>query len=559
MKSNIVGDIQSQRDCVLQPKVASGELPWVFGWISGSTLKGLWPRAFAVETQGGSATTLSGLDMFLGYPRVASPSFVKSTTEGRQPWALWRNPFGILRLRRFPQICVFFAWIVLCSDLRAETLATARTTEPTIEFTTNVIDLPTVLRLAKAQNLDIQIAGERLNEAKANRDSATWGFFPWISPGAGFRRHEGRIQAVEGTVFDVDKQSYNVGGTITAQLDLGDAVYKSLAAKQLFKAAGQELKTQQQESASAAAQSYFELAKAKGLIGVLREALKVSEDYQKQIHEAVGVGVAFKGDELRVQTQTERIQISLRQALEQHRLAAARLAQTLHLDPSVDLTTEESELVPLALIDRQADLDRLVRQALRERPELKQSDSLIAAAREANTGAVYGPLIPTVSAQVFGGGLGGGPGNSTGNFGSSEDYYVGVGWRIGPGGLFDFTRQGATKARLESSKLSRAKLKDQIVGQVVESHARWRSLADQIDATKQNLATADETLRLSRERKELGVGIVLEDIQAQQELTRARGDYLTAVAEFDKAEYALARAVGDLSGNPTKPASGSLR
>jgi len=28
-------------------------------------------------------------------PRVASPSFVKSTSEGRQPWALMRNPFGI--------------------------------------------------------------------------------------------------------------------------------------------------------------------------------------------------------------------------------------------------------------------------------------------------------------------------------------------------------------------------------------------------------------------------------------------------------------------------------
>ena len=31
------------------------------------------------------------------------------------------------------------------------------------------IDLPTVLRLADAQNLDIQIARERLNEAQANQ------------------------------------------------------------------------------------------------------------------------------------------------------------------------------------------------------------------------------------------------------------------------------------------------------------------------------------------------------------------------------------------------------
>jgi outer membrane protein TolC len=439
---------------------------------------------------------------------------------------------------------IFVTWIVLCSGLRAETTVS----DPTFETTTNVIDLTTVLRLANAQNLDIQIARERLNEAKANRDSATWGFFPWLSPGAGFRRHEGRIQAVEGRVFDADKQSYNVGGTITAQVDLGDAVYKRLAAKQLFKAAGQDLRTQQQEAAATAAQNYFELAKAKGLIGVQREALKVSRDYQKQIHEAVGAGVAFKGDELRVQTLTERTQISLRQALEQHRIVAARLARTLHLDPSVDLTTEESELVPLVLIDQNLALDRLVQQALAARPELKQSDALIAAAQEANNAAVYEPMIPSVGAQVFAGGLGGGPGGSTGNFGSSEDYYLGVSWKIGPGGLFDFTRRGATKARLENTKLSREKLKDQIVAQIVESHARVHSLWDQIEATKQNLATADETLRLSRQRKELGVGIVLEDIQSQQELTRARADYLTAVADFNTAQYALGLALGRETG-----------
>jgi hypothetical protein len=40
------------------------------------------------------------------------------------------------------------------------------------------------------------------------------------------------------------------------------------------------------------------------------------------------------------------------------------------------------------------------------------------------------------------------------------------------------------------------------------------------------------------------VGIVLEDIQAQQAVTQARSDFVTAVAEHDKAQYALSKAVG---------------
>jgi outer membrane protein TolC len=434
----------------------------------------------------------------------------------------------------------------LTPGLSAEAPAGPDAPSVKVEGHAHVIDLTTVLRLAHAQNLDIKIARERLNEAKANRDSAMWGFFPWLTPGAAFRRHEGRIQAVDGTMFDVDKQSYNAGGTITAQVDIGESLYKTLAAKQLFTAAGEELEAQRQESLFIAAQGYFELAKTKGVAAVLNEGIKISRDYQKQIHEAVGAGIAFRGDELQVQTQTERFQISLRQAVEQQRVAASRLAVALHLDPGVELSAEESELVMVSLIKPDAPLDGLVRQALRSRPEFKQSEAAVAAAREAKNGAVYGPLIPTLGAQVFGGGLGGSRGGSTGNFASSEDYYLGFGWRIGPGGLFDSSRVNASKARWETSRLTGEKLKDQIIGQVVESHARLLSLSDQIVAAKQNLATTVEALRLTRERKEFGVGVVLEDIQAQQEVTRSRADYLTAIAEFNKAEYALLRAVGGL-------------
>jgi len=364
--------------------------------------------------------------------------------------------------------------------------------------------------------------------------------------GAVYRRHENRIQDVDGNIIDADKQSYTVGGALTAQMDLGDAVYKSLAAKQLVNAADHALESQRQHSTLAAAQGYYDLAKAKAIVEVVKEALSISQDYQKQLHDAVDAGIAFKGDELRVQTQTERYQIALRQALEQQRVAAARLAQVLHLDSAVELVPQDTDLVPLTLVETNAPLDSLVQQALRSRPELKQSQALVTAAHDAKNGAVYGPLIPSLGAQAFVGGLGGGKNDSTGNFGESEDYFVGLGWRIGPGGLFDSGRIHASKARLQGARLSGAKVQDEIARQVVESHARAQSLLDQIVTTKQNLATASETLRLTRERKQFGVGAVLEDIQAQQELTRARSDYLSAVAEFNKAQYGLAKAVGEL-------------
>ena len=47
---------------------------------------------------------------------------------------------------------------------------------------------------------------------------------------------------------------------------------------------------------------------------------------------------------------------------------------------------------------------------------------------------------------------------------------------------------------------------------------------------------------------------MLEDIQAQQDLTQARSDYFTALAEYNKAQYGLNTAVG---GTPEPPSSGS--
>ena len=407
------------------------------------------------------------------------------------------------------------------------------------------IDLPTVLRLAGARNLDIQIAREGLNEARANRQTALEHFIPSLSPGIAYHQRDGMAQAVPaGTVSDTHFQSYAPGGTVAAQVVLGDAIYQALAARQRVKASGQSLEAQREDSALSAAQAYFDLVKAKALAGVIKEAVTISRDYQQELHQAVAAGIAFKGDELRVQTQTESYQISLRQALEQQRVAAVNLAQLLHLDSTVDLVPHDADLVPLMLFPTNAALGSLVQQALNSRPELKAGQALITAARDAKNGAVYGALVPSVGAQVFAGGLGGGYEGGPNNFGHSEDYLVGLGWRIGPGGLFDAGRIKANKARLAATQLGQAKLKDVVISQVVAAVTRVQSLSDQITLAQRNLATANQTLRLTRQRKQYGVGIVLEDIQAQQALTQAHTDYVTAVAEHNKAQYGLNKAVG---------------
>jgi len=409
------------------------------------------------------------------------------------------------------------------------------------------IDLPSALRLAGARNLDVQIARERFLEAEANRQSAVEQFLPWIAPGIGFHRRDGVAQAVpSGVISDAHFQSYSPGVTLTAQLVLGDAIYNSLAAKQLVKASDQALETQRQQTVLSAAQGYFDLVKAKALLEVVRQAIRISEDYQQQLHVGVSSGIAFRGDELRVQTQTEQYRITLEQALEQERVAGVNLAQTLHLDSRIALAPQSTGLEAIALFPTNASMNALVDQALRMRPELKDSEAFLAATRANKKGAVYGPWIPSVGAQIFAGGLGGGPDSGPSTLDTEADYLVGLSWRIGPGGLFDAGRINAAKAKLAAAGYADSKLKDVIISEVVATLVRVNSTAAQIQLAERNLNTASETLRLTQERKQFGVGAVLEDIQAQQALTQARSAYVTALAEYNKAQYALNRAVGGL-------------
>jgi outer membrane protein TolC len=414
------------------------------------------------------------------------------------------------------------------------------------ENATATIDLPTVLRLAGAQNLDVQIARERLTEAQAAEESARQNFYPWLAPGVGYRRHEGQIQDVAGNMFRVDKQSYNVGGTINAQWDLGDAIFRSLAAKQLTKAATEALASQQLHTVAEAAQSYFELAKADALIRTTEEAVRVSENYEKQLGSAVEAGLAFAGDKLRVTVQTERFRFLLEQAQTQRRMASTRLAEVLRLKMSEELTPEQRELVPLTLVDTNAALGDLVRQAFSNRPELKQSRALIAAAEETKNGAVRGVWIPTVGAQAFAGGLGGGKNESTGNFSDTADFSASVSWRVGPGGIFDSARVDAVKSRLRSAELTSEKVQQDIERQVVDAAVQVQSLQRQVESARRVLQAATANLKINEQRREFAVGVVLEVVQGQQDLARARADYFASVADFNKAQYALSYATGQL-------------
>jgi outer membrane protein TolC len=408
------------------------------------------------------------------------------------------------------------------------------------------IDLATALRLAGASPIELQIAQQQLIEAQGIEQQRVLGFIPTLSIGFGYKNHQGAIQDVAGSVFNASKQAYNLGATASLDLELGEAWYQRLSAKQQTAAAGKNVDAIRLTTQAQAAAAYFDLVRAQAAIAIAQEAVRISEDYGKQISGAVASGVAFKGDALRVQVQTRRNQLKLEKAKGAAKQASVALAAILRLDPGTNLEPADREPQPIKPVQAKGDVAALTAKALAQRPELAEQLAQLSAAAHQRDAAIKGPWVPRVSAQAFGGALDGGTGSRTRGLDDSQDYIIGLSWKIGSGGLFDRGRRQVAEAKLKQVELGQAKVREAIVAQVVAAHENAKALAQEVVAARAAVTAAEENNKLTRERQEFAVGIVMETILAEQELTQARTEYLDAVTSNNAAQYLILRSIGQL-------------
>lgn len=408
----------------------------------------------------------------------------------------------------------------------------------------STIDLATALRLAGANAPDLEFARNNVRQAEAKYAETRNRFFPWFTVGAGYRRLDGNTQDTPGNITDVSKQSYQAGIGVVAELRLGEAIYQSLAAKQRAAAAGHAVELVRQNLLAEVSGGYFELLRAQAALKVGEQSKTLAADYETQVTAAVAAGVAFEADQYRAQAQALRHEMATRKALEDIQIASARLCEMLRLPNGLDLRGTDSQLVPLEYIAPSAVLGEQVRRALDKRPELRSREALLGAARADTDATTKAPLIPDLSLRANTGGLGGGQNGDTGNFDDSSEFMLGVGWRIGPGGLFDHARTESARAAEASEDILLEKARLRITREVIEAMARVRSVDARLVTVRKLLEATEKSYQLSRGRGETGVGGVLETLRAEEDLSFARLAWFDLVTEYNKAQIALRRACG---------------
>jgi outer membrane protein TolC len=405
------------------------------------------------------------------------------------------------------------------------------------------VDVSTVMELAGAHNDEIALARLKHQESLAREKLAWQRFWPSLSIGASYRGHEGQVQDIAGLIFDASKRQYSAGAEVLVDWSPGDLYFSALAAQQSAAAAGHLAESARRAIVVEAVRRYFQLLAAEARLAIMEDDLRLTQDYARQLEGAVTAGTSIRADLLRVQTGVSRARLSIREAQEARDLAAAALAETLRIPAESELRAAKADLLPVTMVEG-FEPEPAIDEATHKRPELQAALAQAEAAALERERARLAPVIPNLRAGYTGGGLGGGIVGDVGGFNDAQDFFVGFGWKIGPGGLFDKQSQNIAEARKAAAGLESDRVKAAIGREVVDAMTRSRSAHDRILINEEAVSAAEQMVELAEQRQASQVGVVLEYLLAREELTRARQDRVTAVSDFNTAQHELRRALG---------------
>jgi outer membrane protein TolC len=437
------------------------------------------------------------------------------------------------------------------------------------------INLAAALQLANARAIDIQVAVERANRAYAELDRARARWLPTLYFGADYARHDGQIQDIVGNVFPTSRGSVMVGGGPSIVFSPSEGILAPLAARQVLNARMADRRAAQNDTTLAVAEAYFAVQRARGELAGALEAERLAADLASRA-EKLAAGLANPVEVSRARTELSRRQQAVEAARERWESANADLNRLLRLPPTVTLEPAEPPQLRIDLFDPAMVVDDLIPVALTNRPELAAQQALVSATLAKLREERLRPLVPslilrgnatnpagTLSTGVFGGGVDG----RFDHFGTRNSFDVQVLWELQGMG---FGNRAAMRERESDNRLAILELfrtQDRVAADVVQAHSQVAHAANRARMAEEGLKDAVQTVKTNLEglsqTRRVGDTLVLifrpqEAVAAVQALDQAYRDYFGAIAEANRAQFRLYRALGHPAQCVLSPKSAEL-
>jgi outer membrane protein TolC len=288
--------------------------------------------------------------------------------------------------------------------------------------------------------------------------------------------------------------------------------------------------------------AYYTWLQQRGQVIVAVQTLNDQRVRLNDTRNQFSVGNANRADVLRGETAVANAEVQVETAKQAADFAETTLRIALHQPPGTRLYPGED--IATAPPPFQGDLPTLVREGLDQRYEVKSLDENIVATRK-QASLARGSQLPTVSA--FGDGIYGNP--NPRYFPASQTWFPT--WDVGLQAVWtpnDVLAQGASardyEARANALENQKQIEREAIEKEVTQAYEQIRQYDATVEATRRQLASAEEAVRVARELFNNGRGTATTVADAETDLATARLASLNAAVNARIARVRLEHAVG---------------
>ncbi|MEH2270209.1 MAG: TolC family protein [Nostoc sp.] len=408
------------------------------------------------------------------------------------------------------------------------------------------ITLAQALELARRNNHDLQVSLLELERNKAALREAQAALLPTLGISTDLTRSQSsssqltdEINGRNGLLSNQDQPSTSFSG----QAQLSYNVYTSGRVQASVRAAEEQVRfnelaveTQSETIRLNVATDYYNLQQADEQVRIAQSAVQNSEASLRDAEALERAGVGTRFDVLRSQVNLANAQQDLTNARSQQTISRRQLATRISLPQGINISAADP--VQLAGLWNPT-LEQSIVLAYQNRPELQQqlAQRNISEQQRRQALAELGPQVSLVASYDI-------LDQFNDNVSATDGYSLGVRATLN---LYD---GGAARARAAQSKVNIAiaetqfaEQRNQIRFQVEQAYSTQLSSLENVQTSNTALEQAREALRLARLRFQAGVGTQTDVINSENDLTRAEGNRVTAILDYNRALAQLQRSV----------------
>ncbi len=423
------------------------------------------------------------------------------------------------------------------------------------------INLATAMRLSDARPLIVAAAQASawVAEAQLARAKVLW--VPTVLFGADYIRHDGGGPDFnKGILTTPSVDFFYGGGALYQYVNLTDAIFQPLAARQVLAAREFDIQTAKNDALLETARAYFSVHQARGTYAGALYTVKRGHDLVDRVTR-LSKDLVPRIEIDRAKNLLADLQQEAASAREDWRVHSADLTQILRLDPRTVVVPLEDDHLQLTLIEPSRPLEDLIPIAELNRPELASNQAMVHAAEIRIRREKMRPLLPIMMINGFqsagmyiqAGIFGTGPNSNLNQWAGRVDTSFQLIWQLEAFGIGNGARVKKQRGEESHAIVELRKTQDRVAAEVTAARARVQSAATRVIQADRAVRTAivafDGTYEGLQQTTRFGDVLVLvnrpqEAVYSLKLMKTALDEYFATVADYNRAQFEMFHALG---------------